>query len=1272
MNSGDTWTQSNNGNYKTFQSPYKTSSNGGFSFEYLGKNISGPPYPIVAYVYGGDDNVDTFISRISSGVCPGGKGTSSYVKKIYSWDSQDNCYEYSHKYYYAKEYLAGIDCSAYASYCWEVSRRSTGQLADISKINNGSIEKNKLKKGDILNYPGVHVRIFDKWDDPADIETSKVWIYEAQSISDLDSPGVVYRVEDWSSKYPAYTIFPIISDESPKDTYTTNMKPEIACKVACPDSGSLSITSFKIINLTGSTNIDVPISDSIFDAATSTTTCKVIKYTPSETLTYGIYNVEIKSKNTEFSKEYTEDFTWEFKVSKMKLDYSLDPDETEFAVGDTVTVMLDLSQLISSDTEVLSAKWKINSYPAWITLDKSESDTVLEITKDGEKDSFVFTVNNNFFADEGEIEVLLHSVSDTGAFQNCHDRIKIPVTLGPSAYELTSVRDSETIGFVIVVKNESDTAMKDLKWKVTACDSDLIDTGVFGTEIYFSEIPKGETKTQTIPYKIVDPNTKGPLSGRFTIRVSTPSAPGCNVIYKEKENKIRFNTAKLAPWIEVTNTIHIRRDKDTCEIIGPGKIVYETKSNYYFKGSPSDSELKSWSPTPDGYGGSEYTRKLEKVNIRKKGDYELIETNVLENTVMKTVKINDNNPCMADPRNISGFSNPDPTFIQRFIKIDITDDSRQKNVLVDYPIVWLSPETSKPYTVEEIEGDYKTRHMEYYDRIVPESIDRADIYDHDYNLAAPLNHSYVFSPYTSRSVYDDVVFMLDFPEYGHYDLKIFSRNGDVLHTIAEGKTAHPGLIKEYWDGETNRFEPDVFEDEFTYVLDYENDAGYRICKEGTILIDEIIPVIRIDEIKPISSEPGIYGIYGRVYDKNLDSYNIYINGTLIANSDYNSGGLLGKINGRAYTPGEYKLEITAYDLGGNYSHKEKTVVLNGGSFAQYGNTAGVKWEEETRFRSVDGLPSIYGYNTNISSIEQSITEENIPIPDIPGYIVEDDFPASSTLTGSFSWITDPVYSGGTSHTNNSDSAWYSHYYLAPSEGVLIEQDGYGVEKYIVQYLYIEKMVDDRGLMLDEIIMQFYTDNGNGEHRCYFGADLIPTGGVNNTPSLMRLGGIFTEIPVNQWVRLKIPTSAVGLVNKKVKGILFGHHGGDVVWDKTCLSTEINDSLPDIYPIPESDVPDNNTTFTFTYFKNNPLTDLVAEIELDGTVIRSLSVDLCDTYISTILWDGKDDADAYVDNGFYTLNLKDASDSTLYDSKVVFVNNLDAEITVPAENSLIRA
>ena len=57
----------------------------------------------------------------------------------------------------------GFDCSGYVSKIWEISRRTTDNMADVVR----PIGKDELLPGDALNYPQPgaigHIRIFDKW-----------------------------------------------------------------------------------------------------------------------------------------------------------------------------------------------------------------------------------------------------------------------------------------------------------------------------------------------------------------------------------------------------------------------------------------------------------------------------------------------------------------------------------------------------------------------------------------------------------------------------------------------------------------------------------------------------------------------------------------------------------------------------------------------------------------------------------------------------------------------------------------------------------------------------------------------------------------------------------------------------------------------------------------------------------------------------------------------------------------------------------------------------
>jgi hypothetical protein len=82
----------------------------------------------------------------------------------------------------------------------------------------------------------------------------------------------------------------------------------------------------------------------------------------------------------------------------------------------------------------------------------------------------------------------------------------------------------------------------------------------------------------------------------------------------------------------------------------------------------------------------------------------------------------------------------------------------------------------------------------------------------------------------------------------------------------------------------------------------------------------------------------------------------------------------------------------------------------------------------------------------------------------------------------------------------------------------------------------------------EVMLQFYTMENNGsaswEHRAYWGSNNINQG-TEGTASRYRVG----DLPLSdQWVRLEVPASAVGLEGKVIEGMAFTLWGGRVAWD----------------------------------------------------------------------------------------------------------------------------
>jgi cell wall-associated NlpC family hydrolase len=89
----------------------------------------------------------------------------------------------------------GLDCSAFVSKAWGVSRHTTDNLASIAR----PISKDELQAGDALNLTtsrdsdgSGHIRLFDKW---ANGDKTMMWVYEETP------PRSVHHVINWDPNY---------------------------------------------------------------------------------------------------------------------------------------------------------------------------------------------------------------------------------------------------------------------------------------------------------------------------------------------------------------------------------------------------------------------------------------------------------------------------------------------------------------------------------------------------------------------------------------------------------------------------------------------------------------------------------------------------------------------------------------------------------------------------------------------------------------------------------------------------------------------------------------------------------------------------------------------------------------------------------------------------------------------------------------------------------------------------------------------------------------
>ncbi|HEV7666259.1 MAG TPA: NlpC/P60 family protein [Chloroflexota bacterium] len=90
---------------------------------------------------------------------------------------------------------AGLDCSAFVSKAWGISRHTTDNLSAVAT----PISKDQLQAGDALNLTTAHdsegtghVRLFDRW---ANAEHTKMYVYEETP------PKSLHHVINWDPSY---------------------------------------------------------------------------------------------------------------------------------------------------------------------------------------------------------------------------------------------------------------------------------------------------------------------------------------------------------------------------------------------------------------------------------------------------------------------------------------------------------------------------------------------------------------------------------------------------------------------------------------------------------------------------------------------------------------------------------------------------------------------------------------------------------------------------------------------------------------------------------------------------------------------------------------------------------------------------------------------------------------------------------------------------------------------------------------------------------------
>ena len=156
--------------------------------------------------------------------------------------------------------------------------------------------------------------------------------------------------------------------------------------------------------------------------------------------------------------------------------------------------------------------------------------------------------------------------------------------------------------------------------------------------------------------------------------------------------------------------------------------------------------------------------------------------------------------------------------------------------------------------------------------------------------------------------------------------------------------------------------------------------------------------------------------------------------------------------------------------------------------------------------------------------------------------VEDTAPTDAELHGEWKPTDQQVFSGLKSFVRTGVGN-NQHFFYKSKNPYPVKND----EDEFFAYAFLDPQNPPKQVML-----QF--NDGNWEHRAYWGESLIPYG-RENTVSKVKMG----PLPeLGKWVRLSVRAKKIGLKpNAKVNGIAFTQWDGTVYWDKVGVLSELD-------------------------------------------------------------------------------------------------------------------
>ena len=389
---------------------------------------------------------------------------------------------------------------------------------------------------------------------------------------------------------------------------------------------------------------------------------------------------------------------------------------------------------------------------------------------------------------------------------------------------------------------------------------------------------------------------------------------------------------------------------------------------------------------------------------------------------------------------------------------------------------------------------------------------------------------YYYFPTGSIQSIEAVEFSYYLPYTSLVTINLFRSDGSSINLLSN-ELRSAGNHKMAWDIFYDSNEP-IEDGTYKLIISYfkTNYTSKIQIITSDLVIDTALPNASIKTIKANSPSYDYYDIIGTASDDHFYNYDLFCFGNnqsypIRYNKQSVINDSLGVMNATDLDDGNYKIVLRVMDASGNLSTTTIPLIIERNS-----NVVSLYIDEVRQEPIITQLQLSDKFNPSSDHSE--------------GWF-DDTLPDGFTEKNIWQWNTEFVYSGSKSHTSPVVNGTSSHYFIHADKTFSLNYND-----NIIQYVYLDSLTPP-----NEILIQFYTNNGDKAHRVYWGANNIPIYGKTGTADLYYMG----KIPEpGKWIRLKIPSRQVSLSDSQLKGMSFATYSGKAYWDKTTKSSDLNE------------------------------------------------------------------------------------------------------------------